>query len=108
MGGHVGRRLILEIEDGMTNSPIRVLLQTTIPSTEDDWNIERFSMLRDYLASLTHDDGSPLFLVTARDRVEHGRPDPILSTIDRSDFDELWLFAVDTGDRLSITTMLPG
>jgi len=84
----------------MTNSPIRVLLQTTIPSTEDDWNIERFSMLRDYLASLTHDDGSPLFLVTARDRVEHGRPDPILSTIDRSDFDELWLFAVDTGDGL--------
>jgi hypothetical protein len=87
-------------ENGMTISPIRVLLQTTIPSIEDDWNIGRFSMLRDCLANLTEDDGSPLCLVTARNRVEPGRPDPILSTIDRSDFDELWLFAVDTGDGL--------
>lgn len=29
-------------------------------------------------------------------------PDPVLSTIDRSDFDQLWLFAVDTGDGLDI------
>jgi hypothetical protein len=29
--------------------PIRILLQTTIPTTEDDWSIERFSLLRDYL-----------------------------------------------------------
>jgi hypothetical protein len=36
----------------------------------------------------------------ARDRTAPGSPDPILSTIDRSDFDELWLFAVDTGDGL--------
>jgi len=84
----------------MTTSPIRVLLQTTIPSIEDDWNIERFSMLRDHLANLTNDDGSPLCLVTSRDRVEPGRPDPVLSTIDQLDFDELWLFAVDTGDGL--------
>jgi hypothetical protein len=84
----------------MTTSPIRILLQTTIPQIADDWNIERFSMLRDHLAALTDEDGAPLCLVTARDRVAPGAPDPILSTIDRSDFDELWLFAVDTGDGL--------
>jgi hypothetical protein len=81
-------------------SPIRILLQTTIPGTADDWNIGRFSMLRDYLSSLTDEDGTPLCDVTARDRTAPGSPDPILSTIDRSDFDELWLFAVDTGDGL--------
>jgi hypothetical protein len=26
--------------------PIRLLLQTTIPTTEDDWSIERFSLLQ--------------------------------------------------------------
>jgi hypothetical protein len=82
-------------------SPIRILLQTTIPPVEDDWNIGRFSMLRDYLAGLTDEDGAPLCEVTARDRIAPGGPDPILSTIDRSDFDELWLFAVDTGDGLA-------
>jgi hypothetical protein len=80
--------------------PIRILLQTTIPGTADDWNIGRFSMLRDYLAALTDEDGAPLCDVTARDRTAPGSPDPVLSTIDRSDFDELWLFAVDTGDGL--------
>jgi len=75
------------------SSPIRILLQTTIPGTADDWNIGRFSMLRDYLAGLTDEDEAPLCDVTARDRIATGSPDPILSTIDRSDFDELWLFA---------------
>ncbi|WP_218016220.1 hypothetical protein [Sphingomonas asaccharolytica] len=82
------------------SSPIRILLQTTITGIADDWNIGRFSMLRDYLAGLTDEEGAPLCDVTARDRTAPGSPDPILSTIDRSDFDELWLFAVDTGDGL--------
>ena len=34
------------------SKPIRILLQTTVPSTNDDWNIDRLSMLRDYLVSL--------------------------------------------------------
>lgn len=82
-------------------SPIRILLQTTIPAIEDDWNIGRFTLLRDYLSGLNNDDGEPLCAVTARDRTAPGVPDPILSTIDRSEFDELWLFAVDTGDGLT-------
>jgi len=31
---------------------IRVLLQTTIAPVQDDWNISRFSLLREYLAGL--------------------------------------------------------
>lgn len=84
----------------MMAPPIRVLLQTTIPTIADDWHIGRFSMLRDYLAGLVDEDGAPLCAVTARDRAAPGAPDPVLSTIDKSDFDQLWLFAVDTGDGL--------
>ncbi|WP_342248854.1 hypothetical protein [Sphingomonas sp. OTU376] len=82
-------------------SPIKILLQTTIPPVEDDWNIRRFSMLHAHLAGLTGEDGAPLFEVTARDRTPPGTPDPVLSTLDDSDFDQLWLFAVDTGDGLA-------
>ncbi len=80
--------------------PIRILLQTTLPTIADDWHIGRFSMLRDHLAGLADEGGTPLFALTARDRTPPGAPDLVLSTIDRSDFDQLWLFAVDTGDGL--------
>ncbi len=30
-------------------SPSKILLQTTIPYTENDWHIGRFSLLRDHL-----------------------------------------------------------
>jgi hypothetical protein len=62
--------------------------------------IHRFSLLRDYLAGLTDDTGEPLCVVTARDRETTIGSDPLLSTIDESHFDELWLFAVDTEDGL--------
>ena len=80
--------------------PIKVLLQTTIEHQENDWHIGRFSMLREYLASLTAPDGERLFQVTARNRGPVGAPDPVLSSLDRTAYDELWLFAVDTGDGL--------
>ena len=47
---------------------INIFLQTTIPTTEDDWDITRFSMLRDYLASCKDDDEGNLFCVTVRNR----------------------------------------
>lgn len=80
--------------------PIRILLQTTIPTNEDDWHIGRFSMLRDTLAGLRDSDGAALTRVTARDRDSATGPDPVLSTLDESDYDQLWLFAVDTGGGL--------
>lgn len=83
--------------------PVRILLQTTIPDVEDDWNIGRFSMLRDYLASLADEDGDPLYDVVARNRLEEANgDDAILPALDRYAFDELWLFAVDTGNGLSV------
>src|SRR5438270_1683735 len=82
--------------------PIRILLQTTIPETKDDWHIGRFSLLRDHLASLKDEAGNVLCQVTARNREsDAGGNDPVLSALDRSDFDELWLFAVDIGDGLT-------
>ena len=81
--------------------PTKILLQTTIPFTENDWHIGRFSLLRDYLANLADGEGKPLYDVAARDRDSPGQPDSVLSTLDRSQFDELWLFAVDVGDGLT-------
>jgi hypothetical protein len=84
------------------DKPIRILLQTTIPATEDDWHVGRFSLLHEHLASLRDDGGERRFEVVARDR-EEGRDghDPVLSSLDSSDFNELWLFAVDAGQGLS-------
>jgi hypothetical protein len=81
---------------------IRILLQTTIPAVDDDWNIRRYSLLRSYLASLEDERGEPLFAVTARDREPDARgDDAVLSGLADSDFDEIWLFAADTGNGLS-------
>lgn len=85
------------------SSPIRILLQTTIPYAEDDWHIGRFSLLRDELRSSKDQSGNPLFEVTTRDReLDAAGNDPVLSGLDTSNFDELWLFAVDTGDGLTV------
>ena len=84
----------------MPESPIKVLLQTTIPTTADDWGIARFSLLGQFLREQQR-CGAPLFDVTMRDRENLGSPDPVLSTLDQSDFDEMWLFAVDVGNGLT-------
>lgn len=85
----------------MTEEPIRILLQTTIPTTEDDWSIARFGFLGALLAEQRGPGGTPIYAVTMRDRDPPGNPDRLLSRIDESDFDQLWLFAVDTGDGLT-------
>jgi hypothetical protein len=83
--------------------PLRILLQTTLlPTDEDDWIIRRFSFLHNYLASLTDSQGNPLYKVTSRDRQPDAEGnDPLLSRLDRAEFDELWLFALDVGGGLS-------
>jgi hypothetical protein len=85
----------------MNLRPIKILLQTTIVPTEDDWSIARFSQLAKLLATAVGDDARTLYDVTARDRGPLDAPDPVLSTLDASDFDQLWLFAVDAGNGLS-------
>lgn len=83
--------------------PTRILLQTTLLPTEtDDWTIARFSLLHRYLSGLKNDQRQPIFEVTARDRTpDDAGNDPVLSTLGRDRFDELWLFALDIGDGLS-------
>ena len=82
--------------------PTRLLLQTTIPQTEDDWSIARFSALADFLRRQTGKDGQPLFDVVSRDRDPLGAPDSLLSKLDQSSFGQMWLFAVDTGNGLTV------
>ncbi len=82
--------------------PINILLQTTIPFTPDDWHIGRFSLIKQHLESIKNDSGEPLYLVTGRDRENDADGnDPVLSVLDTAGFDQMWLFAVDTGDGLS-------
>jgi hypothetical protein len=83
------------------NRAIKVLLQTTIPATTDDWSIARFSLLANYLREQRDDSGQPMFDVVTRDRDPPGAADLVLSRLDQSDFDEMWLFAVDIGDGLT-------
>lgn len=83
--------------------PIRILLQTTIPYAEDNWHVGRFSLLRDELSSMKDPQGNQLCAVTTRNReADSAGNDPVLSTLDKTDFDELWLFAIDNGDGLSV------
>src|SRR5256712_9431032 len=82
---------------------IKILLQTTIPPIQDDWNIKRFSLLREHLASIKDEAGSALCQVTARNReINAEGNDAVLSVLDTTEFDELWLFAVDTGNGLTV------
>ena len=80
---------------------IKILLQTTIPATLDDWSIARFGSLAEFLRDQRDAAGASLFDVTMRDRDPLGAPDSVLSTLDVSDFNQLWLFAVDVGDGLT-------
>lgn len=82
--------------------PIRILLQTTIPTTENDWSIFRFSMLQDYLASIQDEAGNSLFEVTGRDYESDAvGGDSVLSSLDKSDFDQLWLFGLEVNNGLT-------
>jgi len=84
----------------MKSGPLRILLQTTTPAHPDDWSIDSLSLLRRQLEEVRVGD-QPV-LVTARNKeAPRSGPDPVLAEIDRSDFDELWLFALDSGGGLS-------
>jgi hypothetical protein len=85
----------------MPDAPVKILLQTTIPTIEDDWSIARFSLLTRFLRDQRDGTGALLFDVMARDRDPPGKPDSVLAALDDSDFSQLWLFAVDAGDGLT-------
>jgi hypothetical protein len=83
------------------NRTTKILLQTTIAPTPDDWSIARFGLLAKLLRGQCDTDGRPLYDVTTRDRDPLGAPDSVLSRLDQSAFDQMWLFAVDSGDGLT-------
>lgn len=75
----------------------KILLQTTIPHVEDDWHIGRFSRLFEHLSGLSNVE-----MVAGRNRTAPtGQTDPVIGGLADSDYDQLWLFAVDTGDGLN-------
>lgn len=80
---------------------LNILLQTTIEEDPNDWSIHRFSLVAAFLADLRDSEGHRTFRVTVRDRAPRGKPDPVLSLLDESEFDQIWLFAVDVGDGLT-------
>src|SRR5215469_11572486 len=76
----------------------KILLQTTIAYEKDNWSIEHFSILTGVLAKLQDRSGNTMFQVTVRDRENlSSGDDRVLSKLDESDFDQLWLFGVDNG-----------
>lgn len=84
------------------NKRANILIQTTIPHDDNDWHIGRFSLLIDHLSSLADGDGNKLYNVTARNReTDASGNDPVLSRLAESDIDQLWLFALDTGEGLT-------
>src|SRR6476661_8561844 len=84
------------------NKQVKILLQTTIPYDENDWHIGRFALMTEHLRSLKDGDGNALYDVTTRNReIDANGDDTVLGKLDESDFDELWLFALDMGDGLT-------
>jgi hypothetical protein len=78
----------------MTRSRPRILVQTTIRRSQDDWHVGRFSLLAEVLREVGD--------VVARDLEPDARgDDPLLSRLDRSQFDQAWLLGVDGGTVLS-------
>ena len=76
------------------SNPVRVLLQSTISYSQDDWHVGRFSLLREHLGTVA--------AVVARNREpDRDGDDPVLSNLSRAQFDEVWLMGVDAGAGVS-------
>lgn len=80
---------------------VKILIQTTTPKRPDDWSIDSLTLLCEHLSGL--EKNGVRFEVVARNReTTAGSSDPVLVGLSESDLDELWLFALDSGDGLTI------
>ncbi len=70
----------------MHDGPVKILLQTTIHPTEDDWSIARFSRLGALLSAAKTPSRDAMYEVTMRDRDPLGIPGSVLSKLDQSDY----------------------
>jgi hypothetical protein len=74
---------------------MKILLQTTIAYDQDDWHVGRFALLGQTLRDAGHD-------VTMRNREsDRNGNDVALSKLEQSEFDQLWLMAVEAKGGLS-------
>jgi hypothetical protein len=73
----------------------KILVQTTTTYNRDDWHVARFSLLADLLRN----DGHQVVMRDREPRLDGS--DPVLSSLAHSDFNQLWLIAVDTGNGLA-------
>lgn len=81
---------------------VKILLQTTIPFDENDWHTGRFSLLTEHLRSIKDENGDARYEVTARNREQNAEgDDPVLASLHESEYDQVWLMALDMGDGLS-------
>lgn len=79
-----------------------ILVKTTIPPVEDDWNVGRFSRLTAFLSSMEDEQGQRLYAVSARDRVEDpSGDDEDLKSAAEGWFDQIWLIATDVTNALT-------
>jgi hypothetical protein len=72
----------------------RVLLQCSTSFSADDWHVGRFSLLAEEVGRWAD--------VTARNREPEGTGnDPVILGLNRAQFDEIWILAVDGGTALT-------
>ncbi len=79
---------------------LKILVQTTIPQRPDDWSIDSLTLMRSELTA-TQEAGVRCDVVARARAADARSPDPVLATLDQSNFDELWLLALDQGEGLT-------
>jgi len=79
----------------------KILLQTTIQHARMTGLSRGFQSWQIFFRKIEDETGTRLFGITARDRENLASGDDrILSKLDETDFDQLWLFGVDVGGGL--------
>jgi len=77
-----------------------IRLRTTIVTTREDWSVARIELLADFLREEKDGFRTALFAIATSDTEPLESADPLLSILDREDFDAMWLAAIDTGAGL--------
>jgi hypothetical protein len=88
----------------------KILLKTSIPHSNEDWNIMSFSLLTQQLTNLTDTTGERLFAVEARDRVtdSHGNDSDLTSLpAMKGLISEVWPWQKPPSIALLTTTSIP-
>jgi hypothetical protein len=77
-----------------------IRLRITIVTTREDWSVARIELLVDFLRKEKDGLRTAVFAVASTDTEPLESADPLLSILDREDFDAKWLAAMDTGAGL--------